>query len=461
MKKPPRVRLIYLDPRFDGAKVGLDDFFAAGGVLGTLIAKAATTLRPLPQEESETDPLCPYEVSRQGISMRKAVGDKLISIPLTNFIARITGDTEKDDGVETQRFFELGAQLGNRFVRKSIAADRFANMSWVTDLLGAQAIIYPGQATKDHVRVAIQKLSQEIVERRIYAHLGWRKIDGQWGYLHAGGAIDQGGSMPGIEVSVPDKVDLYVLPNPPQGPERITTIRASLRLLDVMPRRLTIPCYAAVWRAPLGEVDCSLFLYGKSGKGKSELAALMQQHYGAGMDRLHLPANFSSTGNSLEGIAFAAKDALLVIDDFCPTGSTADIQRYHREADRIFRAQGNHSARQRMRADGTLRPAKPPRGLILATGEDLPRGQSLGARLCALEASEGDMNWQLLTECQKDAAAGHYAATMAAYLQWLAPRYEAVKNQLKEEIYRLRAQALQRAHKRTPEIIANLALGVL
>ena len=65
------------------------------------------------------------------------------------------------------------------------------------------------------------------------------------------------------------------------------------------------------------------------------------------------------------------------------------MQRYHKEADRLFRGQGNHAGRQRMRADGSLRPAKPPRGLILSTGEDVPRGQSLRARLLVLEVSPG------------------------------------------------------------------------
>ena len=50
---------------------------------------------------------------------------------------------------------------------------------------------------------------------------------------------------------------------------------------------------------------------------------------------------------------------------------------FHREADRLVRAQGNRSGRQRMRQDSTLRPAKPPRGLLLSTGEDVPRGHSL------------------------------------------------------------------------------------
>ena len=44
------------------------------------------------------------------------------------------------------------------------------------------------------------------------------------------------------------------------------------------------------------------------GTFKTELAALAQQHYGAGLDARHLPGSWSSMGNSLEALAFAAKD---------------------------------------------------------------------------------------------------------------------------------------------------------
>jgi len=137
-----------------------------------------------------------------------------------------------------------------------------------------------------------------------------------------------------------------------------------------------------------------------------------------------------------------------------------DISRMHREADRILRAQGNNSARQRMRSDTTLRPPKPPRGLILSTGEDIPRGQSLRARVWVVELSPGDINWNLLTECQKHATHGLYSQAMAGFVLWLALHYESVQQNLPQEIQDLRERAFSSGmHKRTPEIVANLAYG--
>jgi hypothetical protein len=114
-----------------------------------------------------------------------------------------------------------------------------------------------------------------------------------------------------------------------------------------------------------------------------------------------------------------------------------------------------------MRADATVRPAKPPRGLILSTGEDTPRGQSLRARLFVVEVSPGDVNALRLTACQKDARAGLYAQSLAGFLRWLAPQVDDIRGRLRQEQAELRnhAQAGEQ-HARTPGIIADLALGL-
>jgi hypothetical protein len=229
----------------------------------------------------------------------------------------------------------------------------------------------------------------------------------------------------------------------------------------VAPRPITITLLAGVYRAALGACDFALHLCGPTGVFKSELAALSQHHYGAGLDARHLPANWSSTANAVEGLAFAAKDVLLVVDDFSPTGRTADVQRSHREADRLLRAQGNHTGRQRMRADGTLRSEKPPRGLILSTGEDIPRGQSLRARLVIVEVSPGVVNPTILTVCQRQAAAGVYAQALSGFLQWVAPQYGMLHANLPSELAQVREELAtgESDHARTPSNQANLLLG--
>jgi len=167
-----------------------------------------------------------------------------------------------------------------------------------------------------------------------------------------------------------------------------------------------------------------------------------------------------STNNALERLAFEAKDCLLVIDDFAPKGSTLDIARLHAAADRVFRGAGNHSGRGRMAADGTLRPDYPPRGLLLASGEDVPSGHSLAARLLVVQVGSGDVGTDALTATQQAAAQGLYAGAMAGYLAWLAPRIETLRSVLPRRVVALRVElGAARQHRRVPDAVASLLLG--
>lgn len=204
----------------------------------------------------------------------------------------------------------------------------------------------------------------------------------------------------------------------------------------------------------------AVHLAGDTGVRKTELAVLAMQHYGAGFDRLHLPASWIGTPNFLERIAFEAKDALLVIDDFAPQGSQQDINRLHATADRVIRGAGNGASRGRMAADGRLRPDYPPRALVVSTGEDVPRGQSLRARVAILEVGPGDVDLGALTAAQRDGASGLLARAMAGYVAWLASRLDDLAGTLGGDLAWLRTEARGHdAHARTPDIVANLAYG--
>jgi hypothetical protein len=391
-------------------------------------------------------------------------------VPLGNFTARIVETVTRDDGAEQSSLFILAGALadGRELPPVQVPAADFDGMGWVTGAWHGEAVVYAGQGTRDHLRCALELLSGGRVRRTVYAHTGWRRVGEVWCYLHAGGAIGAGGPAAGVEADLPDALAGYALPHPPTGPGLTAAVRASLALLDgLAPDRIAFPLLGAIYRAALGEapgpIDLSLHLAGPHGVGKSELAALGQQHHGAGLDARHLPGSWSSTGNALEGLAFACKDAVLVIDDWAPQGSAADVQRLRREADRVLRGQGNRAGRLRMRADGSLRPARPPRGLIVSTGEDVPPGQSLRGRLLVLEVSPGDVPLAHLTDHQRAAAAGLLAQALAGFVRWLAPRYGDLCGRLPGERAALRDRALAEAapgSTRTPGIVADLAIGL-
>jgi hypothetical protein len=278
--------------------------------------------------------------------------------------------------------------------------------------------------------------------------------------LHAGGALGPGGAIGGVETSLPAALAPFILPAPPSDAELRSAIRASLALLDLAPDRVTVPTLGAVWRSILGAADFSVFVYGGTGRFKTALASLLQQHFGPDFTAHSLPGSWASTANFNERLAFMAKDALLVIDDFRPGTSTDEHQRLHQDADRLLRAAANGAGRGRLKSDASLRPAHPPRALILSTAEDKPRGQSLLARSCLVEVAPGDIDPQRLTACQRDAASGLYAHATAGYIGWLAPKLDQVRAEMSGAHRVYREQMAHRGlHRRTPGIVADLFIG--
>jgi hypothetical protein len=283
-------------------------------------------------------------------------------------------------------------------------------MNWPIEKIGAQAIIFPNQ--KEHARAAIQSLSEVPSTKYLFKHIGWREIGGQWVYLHAGGAINAYGTDTSVAVKLDGTLGQYEVQLPPRA-GRIEAIRASLGLLELMPQAM-YPLLAATYRAALKPCDFLVHIAGPSGVFKTAVAALLQQHFGPSMNERNLPGSWSSTANALEVMAFQAKDSLLTVDDFAPKGNQQEVSRLHSVAERIIRATGNHSARSRLGVGAVLQESKPPRGLIVSTGEDIPFGHSIRARLLTLEMGKGDVNVKTLSQCQVYGNRGLLSQSMAS-----------------------------------------------
>jgi len=267
-----------------------------------------------PYVNRHADP-SPYSDTEAGIIWHKSRDQH---IRITNFKARIIGDVSRDDGVEVTRHYEIAATLGERPYQFEIGANQFRNVAgWVAEKLGAGAIVEPGTAMEARVRHAIQTLSGEgITEKHIYAHTGWREIDGQMRFLHSGGTLGKGGHCVDIEVDLPDQLSRYELIEPEDKESLQKAVRRSLLLMTLAPPRVMAAALGAVYRAPIGSSDITVGLYGGTGHGKTEMAALLQQHYGPGMDARNLPLEWESTANVIEDVLSAGKDVLVVVDEY-------------------------------------------------------------------------------------------------------------------------------------------------
>ena len=331
----------------------------------------------------------------------------------------------------------------------------FARMNWVREI-GGRGHPLSGAATA--CSCGDRTVSGPIPQERIFAHVGWRQYDSRWLYLHAGGAIGSDGPVAGLRVQLPAALQTYELRAAADGAALRSAVRASLDCLTVAAERISLPLLAAVYRAPFGRAEFSLFLAGGTGRFKTALAALGQQHFGATMDAGNLPANFASTANGLGGLAFHAKDALLVVDDFAPRRMGGD-EALQNIAERLFRGAGNQQGRNRMGGDGRLQTPQPPRGLLLATGEEVPQGASIRARLVIVEVEAGAVDRTALSRSQGAAREGRLVEAMAAlWLGWGAGMKNC-KAACASEYWSPEQQQEGAVHARLPGALAELQAG--
>ena len=393
--------------------------------------------------------------------------------PLCDWAGLIVETVTHDSGDEVEKFLMIEGRLSNgqALERIEVPASAFAGMAWVSKW-GPEANIYAGTSINDQVRDALQDISKRsgpIPQRTVYTHTGWRLIEGEWRYLHCGGALGKDGNRRDVEVNPGQGyMGLYRLPEPPEDEALGAAIRASLVFMELAPSRPDIGAFslAAIYRAPTAEaapIDHGGWEYGSTGNFKTEVAALALGHFGE-FDGRCLPGNFTDSEGNIEHKTHAAKDALIVIDDFRPLGGANEVNKLHAKADRIFRGVGNQQGRETLTVNRKERAASHARGFVLATGEDLPRGQSLRARLTVVEVGKGEIDRAKLTELQEAARSGLFRQGMAAYLKWLAPQMTDLKTRLPDLIRVFREEAIAMglglAHARTASDYASLRAGL-
>jgi hypothetical protein len=433
-------------------------------VVGAERRKIAAAAKARPADADEE----PYYVQDGCTYWNKPTPNGPVATMLGTFTGEITEEVTLDDGAEqTLTWLVRITASSGRSGEVRITPDQLGRpQQWAAKAAGTEALVMPGLAIADHLRVAVQSGSRSVARKTVYTHTGWRSIGGTRAYLTASGAL----GASGLEESV--RVDLgtlngYALTAVTGLTAVRKAIRASLGLLSVTSDPVMITVLASAYRAPLPlPPDCSVWVYGRSGTFKTAMTALGQQHFGASMDAYSLPGNWTSTANALERQAHMLDGALFVVDDYSPDITKADAQRRGAAADRLMRGSANRAARDRLRPDGTLRPEKPPRAQILVSAEDLPPDiPSLLARTFVAEVVPGCVRLPELTKAQGKAADGELALAMSGYVTHLAKRYDSdpglpatladVRGQLRDQA---RAEG---QHPRVALNIASLALGWL
>jgi hypothetical protein len=398
-----------------------------------------------------------------------------VEFPLCDFTCRIIEEIISDDGLTDASYLRIEGKRSNGMslpVADVPAKNFFSTQgSWINDYWGTAPFIYPGAAKKDNLRACIQlysRLNGDVPRRTIFKFTGWKKLDEKWHYLTGSGAMTAEGLIAGTEVDLGSgHMSRYQLPVSLAGEALHQAVTKALALLEICPAKphIGMTLLAAVARAPLGEchpTDFALWLQGLTGSRKSAIAAIALAFFGPFTAR-SFPSNWSDTVLDVEMKSHQAKDAVFVVDDFKPSVSQNEANKLHAMAERIVRNTGNQSGRGYRGSDRQANAAPFNRSMMIITGEDLPRGQSLLGRLLILELSRTDVDNDALTKLQRAATDGSLAGLMSAYLQWLAPRLDQFKTDFPMEVELCRNAAIRdgfaSSHPRAPEIYANLLSG--
>jgi len=400
--------------------------------------------------------------------------------PLGNFWARISHELMVDDGLNppTVRYsIEGGLTSGQTLQPIQVEARAFDKLDWIPDSWGMRPIITlpPG---KSYLLVrAIKEVSMESVQReKLYTFTGWHDCDGQRGFLTASGWLGEEGLNDQVRVDLgSNNLRHYALPKEEVEPEE--AVRATLEFLQLGPRKVTAPLWAAMYAAPLTSLrplNAVLSVYGTTQSGKSTLSHLALTHFGTGFVQgrdYHAPIDWTSTVTAIEAAMFHAKDVPLVIDDFAPQfSSLAEARAMHKKAHHVVRSVGNRSARGRSRADLSQQNTRFPRGLVIMTAENPLIGQSIVGRMLYVGVEPGDIlpmqglennGENKLTVLQRKAQQGLLAHAMKLYLQYLMENWERTS----KEYLKLVDKAAQIARQagslqnRLPDAYAVLAAG--
>lgn len=406
-----------------------------------------------------------YMFLRNQIYLSKFVRSEQVEIKLTNFNAEIIYETTITNGIDNSKTFTVEGVLhnGTPLSKLDVEANAFDKLEWLPTNWGAKAQVTVGQMYKAHVAAAIKEKSNP-TERIVYRHTGWIEKNGKFHYLTNRGGINAAGLNEEVETELQGSLADYDLPAPNEnGAEKLLDIL--WHFLKVMDDGAALLLVGAAFRATLSHFEkctVSVFLQGTTGTYKTATSGCVQAFFGKEFNGSHLPENWSSTGNAMEKKAFLCKDALFTIDDFVARGTPSEVSRLHRDAERVLRAQGNQSGRDRLTSTTEVRGAYIPQGLILATGEDIPNGHSLQARCVILSIKKGATNTDTLTALQELAEQENLAQLMSNFLSWAAD--QADNNKIKGLITAAHDDCIKElptsGHARMRDNLASLLSGI-
>lgn len=345
-----------------------------------------------------------------------------------------------------------------------VPADDFNSSAWTgrAEAMSIRAERNPHTSTKAELATAI-RINSQFAILPTYDRLGWHYRDGEWLYVHGGGAWTKEGRK---DVRVyGHNLGKFAMADPP--PDKETGARAfwSLwRLFEMGPDRFAAVVIGAAFRASMGRPKGSITLRGINRSGKSAWMAFIVQVWAPIIRWNTLPFKAGKEGATspfFEHVHHTYGDMIVPWDDLAPTGSPRDRADYF---DGLVRSLFNGASKGKCGAEDDrtkARAMKRPRCLGALTAEDIEGTESAQNRTHFLITDREGFDVAAFAQADKDGGPEARSSLMSAFIVWWAermPAYELVAEQ--EAYFHAEFAKVSDAPSRYIESVADKAAGL-
>ncbi|WP_215634792.1 DUF927 domain-containing protein [Clostridium baratii] len=400
-----------------------------------------------------------YSITNDGKVISK--NNKII----TNTIPSIKKQITKRSSNKEEKYIEIGALTNGKILTPiCIKTKELDNVKWVNEKWGLDVIVYP-RMEKEFL-LMLKEIDKDVKNEIVVDSIGWNNECGKYSYLFSNETIGD----TNIRAEVDEHLRNYKLTSK-RSKNLKKDCKKSLDLIHIVNKKISFVLLGLVYLSPLLEFiklstklpEFVTWIYGSTGSGKTTLARQFLAHFGDFKNSL--PASFNDTYSSIELKAHRVKDALMVLDDYCPQASYKESQAMDTTAEKIIRAVCDRVSRGRMNINLESQQQFIPRGMLLITGETLISGHSTVERLIPLEIKRNDINWDKMSKSQNDMEA--LSRCMRGYIEYLLEQANDDINSLSEiivsnynEYLKFFRENSAPSHGRTYEAFAWVATGL-
>lgn len=389
------------------------------------------------------------------------IANKRIIAP---FVARITEKHTVFDENDQTVTYTLQGRRGRQNFSTSIEADDWADPKRLTSCILNKCLPGLPPDTDPNLRkfwgpaIAALSSAEEMKEIKSMTCTGWSP-DGK-AFVLPGGSVGSGYTCQ-IDKAIEPELKHFGLTARPIEEQR-KALAEILSLLKIYKPSAVYTLIAHAFLPPLlkfvgDEARYMYHIHAETGSLKTELAKLIMSLYGP-VGGQAITYKWSNTPYGVEGRANALKDSLMLIDDLKPGAiPEGDKGKWVAFVQAAVDAQG----RKRATIGGKAAASRPPRALLLSTGETIPEAgeESYTARMLLAEINTRPPNEGRCTRLDeiKDSSP-LFSGLMYAYIDWLLAGNGVTAV---DEYKKLQIDGIKTKHQRLANNAASNRLGAI